>query len=318
VSAGPVGRAARLRARLGVQAMLAGWELLKWLPGPVADRLGRLGGAVAYRRDARRRDALRANLARVRPDLGPAALEDLVRRGFDSYGRYYVEAFRMERLDKADIIRSFQFDGVEAMDEPLSRGQGVVAAIPHLGNWDVGGAWLGAKGYPAMAVAERLRPAELFDRFLRYRTAVGLEIVPADPGPGTLKALSSGLKAGKVVCLVADRDLGRRGIEVTMFGARTTLPAGPASLALRTGSVLMPAAVYQEGPGRWRAVSHGAVQFEPTGDTRADMVAMTRLLAVEFERLISAAPEQWHVLSPFWPDNSAPAETAVEQEVIGG
>jgi lauroyl/myristoyl acyltransferase len=290
------------RASLGLRAWLAAWEAVKLLPEPLAYALGRVGGAVAYRRDERRRANLRANLRQVvGPDVGEEALERLVRQGFASYARYWVEAFRLERLARAEVLQRFRFDGVEHLEREVASGRGVICAVPHIGNWDVGGSWLAARGFRAVAVAERLHPPELFERFRRYREALGLEIVPFDEGPGMLRQLVAALRDGKVVCLVSDRDLGRRGIPVTMFRRGVTLPAGPAALALRTGAALLPAAVYQEGPGRWRARTFGTIAFQPTGDQRADTVALTERLAVEFERLIGAAPEQWHVLVPFWP-----------------
>ena len=301
----------RKRPSARLRAWFAAWELVKALPEPLAYGLGRLGGEIAYRRDERRRANLRANLRQVLgPEVGPEQLERSVRRGFASYARYWIEAFRLERLSRAEVLERFRFDGVEHLEQAVASGRGVVAAVPHIGNWDVGGSWLAARGFRAVAVAERLRPPELFERFLRYRRALGLEIVPYDEGPGTLRQLVAALRDGKVVCLVSDRDLGRRGIPVTMFGRQVTLPAGPAALALRTGAALLPAAVYQEGPGRWRARTAGTIELEPSGDQRADTAELTRRLAAEFERLIAAAPEQWHVLVPFWPEPSAVPQSA--------
>lgn len=308
----------RRAGSLGLRAWLAAWEVIKLLPEPLAYGLGRAGGRLAYRRDERRRDNLRANLRQVLgPDVGDEALERAVRRGFASYAQYWIEAFRLERLSRTEVLERFKFDGVEHLERAVASGRGVVAAVPHIGNWDVGGSWMAARGFRAVAVAERLRPAELFDRFLRYRQALGLEIVPFDEGPGLLRQLVAALRDGKVVALVADRDLGGRGVPVTMFGRQVTLPAGPAALALRTGAALLPAAVYQEGPGRWRARTRGTIEFEPTGDQRADTAELTRLLAAEFERLIAAAPEQWHVLVPFWPPGpeAGPAR-AVPQTIL--
>jgi KDO2-lipid IV(A) lauroyltransferase len=285
-----------------VRLWLAGWAIVKWLPEPVAHGLGRIGGAVAYRRDTRRRGNLRANLRQVvGPEVSDAELERLVRRGFASYAQYWVEAFRLERLTARQVRKRFHFEGVEHLEKCWAEGRGIVAAVPHLGNWDVGGAFLAARGIPGVAVVERLKPVELFDRFARYREALGLEIIPSDDGAKAIRRLVECLREGKTVALVADRDLGRRGIPVTLFGRPATMPGGPASLALRTGSALIPAAVYQIRPGRWRALTRGPIEITPTGDTRADTAELTRKLAVEFEYLIGLAPEQWHVLVPFWP-----------------
>jgi KDO2-lipid IV(A) lauroyltransferase len=281
---------------------LAAWKLVRRLPEPVAYGLGRAGGRAFYRLDAGRRQALRANLRHV---LGravtPAELEAVVRRGFASYGRYWVEAFRLEDLPAAEIRRRLTLEGREHLDAAVAAGRGTIFASPHLGNWDAGGAWLAASGYPATAVVERLRPAELYERFAAYRRGLGLELLPLDDGSETMRGVLRALRAGRVVGLVCDRDLTGGGLPVRLFGAATVMPGGPASLALRTGATLLPCAVYQDRRrGHWHAVIRPPLRPEPSGDSRADVQALTQRLADEFERLVARAPDQWHVLSHHW------------------
>jgi lauroyl/myristoyl acyltransferase len=281
---------------------LAAWKLVRRLPEPVAYALGRAGGRAYYRLDAGRREALRGNLRHVLgPAVPPAELEAVVRRGFATYGRYWVEAFRLEDLPPEEIRNRLHLEGREHLDAAVAAGRGTIFASPHVGNWDAGGAWLAASGYPATAVVERLRPAELYERFAAYRRALGLELLPLDDGPETLRGTLRALRAGRVVCLVCDRDLTGGGLPVRLFGAATVMPGGPASLALRTGAALLPCAVYQDRrPGHWRAVIRPPLRPEPSGDPRADARALTQRLADEFEALIARAPDQWHVLSHFW------------------
>ena len=286
---------------------LVAWKVVRRLPAPVAFALGRAGGRVFHRLDRDRRDALTANLAQV---LGPAAgrreLERAVRRGFASYGRYWVEAFRLEDLTPADIRRRLRIEGREHIDTALAAGRGAIFASPHLGNWDAGGAWLAASGYPATAVVERLRPEELYERFARYRRTLGLELLPLDDGAETLRGIIRALRAGRLACLVCDRDLTGGGVPVRLFGAAAVMPGGPAAIALRTGAPLLPCAVYHDRrPGRWRAVVHPALEPEPSGDIRRDTLALTQRLAGEFERLIAADPVQWHVLSRYFLSTAA-------------
>jgi lauroyl/myristoyl acyltransferase len=281
---------------------LAAWKLVRWLPEPVAYALGRAGGRAYHRLDAGRREALRANLRVV---LGPAVpraeLEAVVRRGFATYGRYWVEAFRLEDLPPEEIRNRLRLEGREHLDAAVAAGRGTIFASPHVGNWDAGGAWLAASGYPATAVVERLRPVELYERFAAYRRALGLELLPLDDGPETLRGTMRALRAGRVVCLVCDRDLTGGGLPVRLFGAATVMPGGPASLTLRAGAALLPCAVYQDRrPGHWRAVIRPPLRVEPSGDPRADARALTQRLADEFQELIARAPDQWHVLSRFW------------------
>jgi KDO2-lipid IV(A) lauroyltransferase len=107
------------------------------------------------------------------------------------------------------------------------------------------------------------------------------------------------------VCLLCDRDLGGDGIEVEFFGERTTLPAGPATLALRTEAPLLPAAVYFGPQGGHHAVVMPPVPSSREGRLRDDVERVTQELAHRFEELIRAAPEQWHLLQPNWPSDHA-------------
>jgi lauroyl/myristoyl acyltransferase len=287
---------------------LTAWRVVRRLPEPVAMSLGTVGGLLYYRFDRHRREVLRDNLRRVLgPSATPAELERVVRRGFALYGRYWGEAFRLENLSQEDIRRRMSIEGREHLDAALGEGRGVILAVPHLGNWDVGAAWVVAEGYQLTTVVERLKPAELFDRFVAYRRAFGIEILPLDNGSESMRGLLRALRAGRVVALVCDRDLTGHGLPVRMFGATATMPGGPAALAIKTGASLLPSGVFHDRKGgRWVSVVRPAIRVEPSGDQRADVLALTQRLAEEFERLISRAPEQWHMLSRYWREAPSP------------
>ena len=150
------------------------------------------------------------------------------------------------------------------------------------------------------AVAEALEPPELFTWFTDLRQSLGMNVVPLGPGAGP--AVMRAIKDQDVVCLLCDRFLDGAAVEVEFFGERTKLPAGPATLALRTGAPLLPTAVYFRGDSH-----HGVVQppipATREGSLRADVQRVTQLLANELERLIRLAPEQWHLLQPNWPSD---------------
>ncbi len=108
------------------------------------------------------------------------------------------------------------------------------------------------------------------------------------------------------------RNLVGNGIEVEFFGERTTLPGGPATLALRTGASILPTAVYS-GPGK----NHTALILDPipaerTGRLRQDVTRITQLLARALEELIRRAPDQWHLFQPNWPSDLLPAVDGLE------
>ncbi len=235
--------------------------------------------------------------------LGGADLDQAVIGAFDSYARYWLEMFRLPHEATRAIERHFTVDGYEHIENAFATGKGAIAALPHLGGWEWAGAWMAkVKGQRMLVVVEPVEPRELFEWFVDVRSAMGMEVVAL--GDDTAARVTRALKDNRVVGLVSDRDLTGDGVEVEFFGERTTLPAGAATLALRTGAPILPVAVYF-GRGRRH---HGVVR--PPLDTRRgegrlrdDVERITQDLAHEFEALIRAAPEQWHLMQPNWPSD---------------
>ena len=197
------------------------------------------------------------------------------------------------------------FTGEDILAEAIAEGRGAVLALPHSGNWDHAGAWLVLRGFPFTTVAERLRPEALFDRFVAVREKVGMEVLPLTGGGRTTFAvLLQRLRAGKTLCLVADREFGESGIEVSFFGEIAMMPAGPASLALATGAALLPACLWysdEGGPGgSWCGWIREEIKPPEQGDKRAKIAAMTQALADRFAAGIAEHPQDWHMLQPLW------------------
>jgi len=224
-------------------------------------------------------------------------LERFVDRGFASYGQYWAESAKLAGLKPEKVFDRFIIgEGLEHLREAKARGNGIVIALPHIGSWEWGGSFLNSLGLGMLAVAEELEPRELFEFFKQRREQIGIRIEPLDNHAGTL--LLNELKNGGVVGLLCDRDIQGNGIEVEFFSERVTIPAGPATLALRTGATLVAAACYS-GPGRDHfAVITPPIPAERLGRLRDDVERVTQAVAVELEGLIRRAPEQWHVLQP--------------------
>ena len=251
------------------------------------------------------RATVAANLSRVigRPP-DSAVVQAAVREAFALYGRYWYDTFRLLVMPPSEIRKRFVIEDVENLDEGLERGRGAITALPHVGNWDAAGNYMAVAGYKLCAVAEELRPRQVFEQFLRHREALGMRIVPLMSDKRVGFELARLLAEGSVVALVADRDLTGRGVDVEMFGATRKLPAGPALLSLRTGAPLYACSVYTTDDG-WVCRIGSPLEIERTGNTRADVTALTRMLAERFERIIAAKPVDWHMFQPAWPDASA-------------
>jgi lauroyl/myristoyl acyltransferase len=300
--------ARRAEERLADTLYAVGWSTLKRLPEPVAVRLGRTIADLAWRKQGTGVRRLESNLARVVPDAGPEELAELCRSGMHSYMRYWMESFRLPVWSAEQVKNSFDPENVHHLMDGLASDRGLVLALPHQGNWDLAGAWVTTKlETPFTTVMQRLRPESLYDRFVAYRAGLGMEVLPHDGG-SAFGILARRLRAGGLVCLVADRDLSASGIEVTFFGERTRMPAGPALLAQQTGALLMPVSLWYDDSPVMKGRVHPPIQVPSAGNRLEKTAVMTQALADAFAAGIADHPEDWHMLQPLWLADLDPAK----------
>ncbi|MFT4043493.1 MAG: phosphatidylinositol mannoside acyltransferase [Gordonia sp. (in: high G+C Gram-positive bacteria)] len=275
----------------------AGWAGVRHLPDRWARAAFERAGAYVGHRNGGP-DQLRRNLARVLGTPPAQVPDDLVAAAMASYARYWYEAFRLPAMNFAEAAASVLFDDEDyaRYDRAYHSGRGVIFALPHAGNWDMAGVWLiQHTGKSFSTVAERLKPESLFEQFVSYRETLGFEIFALTGGEQPpFGRLADRLRAGGVVCLLAERDLTSHGVPVTFFGEPTRMPAGPARLAIETGAVLLPVQhVFLPG-GTSRIITS-----EPV-DVSVGVAGATQALADAFAVNIAAHPADWHMLQPLW------------------
>jgi KDO2-lipid IV(A) lauroyltransferase len=304
------------RARL----QAAGYGLIATLattfPESLLRPVFRFGADIAWRRRGRGVRQLERNLRRVvGPDVPDDEIAALARAAMRSYARYWLEFFRLPVLRRERIVGRMSVAGKERLDAVMAAGRGAILALPHSGNWDHAGAWVALQGYPFATVAERLKPESLFDRFVAVRERLGMEVIALTGGRNAFAVLLDRLRAGKLVCLVTERDIAASGVEVEFFGEKTTMPAGPAALAVATGAALLPVGTWvteDGGPGGgWGGVIHPEVAPPAGVSRRAQIAAMTQAMADAFVSDIAAHPRDWHMLQPLWPADRAARRTEV-------
>jgi phosphatidylinositol dimannoside acyltransferase len=287
-----------------LHAFRAGSALSRAVPGPVADIAARAIGTAVAPLAGDRRAQVERNLRRVHgADFGGWRLQRAVAATFESYARYWIESFRLpgktpEQLDAGIQVPAFHLVE-EALDE---HGKGAILALPHLGGWEWAGFWVATVAKrPITVVVEALEPRDLYEWFVALRESFGMHVIPL--GPSAAGEVLAALRANHVVCLLCDRDIAGGGVEVEFLGERTTLPAGPATLGLRTGAPLFPTAVYYAGERGRLGVIRPPLDLTRTGRLRDDVGRVTQALADELGDLIRQAPEQWHLLQPNWPSD---------------
>ncbi|MGV0634098.1 phosphatidylinositol mannoside acyltransferase [Mycolicibacillus trivialis] len=273
-----------------------GWMMVRTMPEFAARTMFDAGALYAAR--GRGPDQLRRNLARV---LGVPPAEvpgSLMRASLASYARYWREAFRLPVMDHRKLAARLDSSvaGQHHLDAALASGRGAVVAVPHSGNWDMAGVWVAQTHGSLTTVVERLKPESLYQRFVDFRESLGFEILPHKGGERPpFEVCAERLRENRVVCLMADRDLTRRGVPVDFFGEPTRMPAGPAKLALETGATLLPGHCWFDGPDGW------GFQVCPQVDTGSgDVGAITQAVADRFAVNIAEHPADWHMLQPQW------------------
>ena len=279
-----------LIVRLGVGVV--GLLSARW-----ARRLGEFGGLIWYFFGGARRRMARRHMQRV---FGADAnLRRSTRQVFKSYGRYWAETLWARPRRIPDVDASLEVTGLEYLRDAAHTGTGVIIAVPHLGNWEPAALSGRRAGIEILAVAEKLRNPRLTKWFTSLRNQFGITIVLA--GRGSMRGIEAGIARGAAVCLLCDRDLSGKGLKTEFFGEETTLPAGPAALALRTGAPLLLGAGYFTPNGHHLVLER--LELPPEAKESAQV---TKLIALGLERLIRRAPEQWHLLQPNWPSDRMP------------
>ena len=294
-----------LKDILSAQLYLIGWKIVQILPEKVAYRLFEKLGKVFYNRNGKSVRRLRSNLQVVSPALSTKELEEIVIRGISSYFRYWCDTFRFPGWSIEKIKNTVKVSNEHLLKDPVAAGTGVIVALPHSGNWDHAGAYFCAQGIPLVSVAERLKPEKLFQKFLTYRRAIGMEILPLDGN--TLPTLSDRLNEGKLIALVADRDFSKSGVEVDFFSKKAKMPIGPAVLSLRTGAPLITAQV-SYNPTGIQIDFLGPLTPRIQGSLEDRAKDLVQQCADNFEKGISKNPADWHMLQMIW----------IESEVSNG
>jgi phosphatidylinositol dimannoside acyltransferase len=293
---------ARARARAVDLGYAAGWGALKSVPPGVSARAFRAGADLAAARNGAGVRQLRKNLRRVAgPDTSESALDELVGDALRSYARYWLETFRLPKMDHGDVVARVDAnaEGSEHLDAAMAAGRGAIIVLPHMGNWDVSGLWFVDRGSPFTTVAERLEPASLYDRFVAYREGLGMEVLALTGGERSpMDVLAERLRAGRAICLVADRDLSRNGVDVQFFGETARMPGGPAMLAARTGAPVLPVGLWFTADG-WGHRVNPPIEL-PGGRLSERVRAGTQAVADAFAGEIAAHPADWHMLQPLW------------------
>ncbi len=278
---------------------LFAWKLIAVLPEKSAYKLADYVSDRIYKKNGKGIKRLRGNYGRVMPEYSSQKLEELTKLGMRSYLRYWFDTFRLSKWSKNRIISTTQVIRENLLRDPIQSKQGCIVALPHAGNWDHAAAYFCSTGITLTAVVEKLKPEAIFKKFLAYRQSIGIEAISHKEKP--IPILTQRLQAGKLIALVADRDMSRNGIEVNFFGKTSKMPSGPAILAIKTGAPLITAYV-RYTPGGIEIIFDETLKPTNSGSEEEQIKIITQSMADNFAKRIKENPVDWHMLQRIWVD----------------
>ena len=278
---------------------LFAWKVIGILPEKTAYQLANFVSDQILRKNGKGIQRLRSNYKRVVPSISNSALEALTKEGMRSYLRYWFDTFRLNKWSKSRIIETTFVVRENLLRDPIETKKGCIIALPHAGNWDHAAAYFCSTGIPITAVVERLKPEAIFKKFLAYRQSIGIEAI--SHREKTIPILMERLNQGKLVALVADRDMSRNGIEVNFLGGIAKMPAGPAILAIKSGSPLVTAYIRYLDEGI-EITFDETIKLPISGSEDEQVRIVTQSMADNFAKRIQDSPVDWHMLQRIWVD----------------
>jgi KDO2-lipid IV(A) lauroyltransferase len=278
---------------------LFAWKVIGVLPEKSAYKLANLVSDQIFIKNGKGVKRLRSNYKRVMPNISERELEKLTKDGMRSYLRYWFDTFRLNKWSKSRIIETTFVVRENLLRDPIETKEGCIIALPHAGNWDHAAAYFCSTGIPITAVVEKLKPEAIFKKFLAYRQSIGIEAISHKER--TIPILMERLNQGKLIALVADRDMSRNGIEVNFLGGIAKMPAGPAILTIKTGSPLVTAYIRYLNNGIELTFDE-TIKLPVAGTEEEQIKIVTQSMADNFAKRIKDSPVDWHMLQRIWVD----------------
>ena len=274
-----------------LRAVVSTLGALDW---ETAGNIGARIGALGYRPLGIRRGVVERQIAAAFPGLAEADVRRIALGAYENLGRSSIEAAILPRLGPNAVLDKFEgADDYDIVEEARSKGRGLIFVTGHLGNWELAGAYVAARGIPLDAIARRMKNP-LFDRYLtETRSQIGMHVVHDSEA---VRRTPRSLREGRAVAFLSDQGvLGLASTFVPFFGRPAKTPRGPAVFALRLDVPVVFGAAVRQPSGKYRLVFE-RVAVEDTGDRDRDVDAIVARYTAALERWVRRYPEQyfWH------------------------
>jgi KDO2-lipid IV(A) lauroyltransferase len=295
-----VKRRSDLPLYLGLRAMTAA---VRVMPRAAALAAGAALGRAALGLGLRRA-VVDGNLARAFPQLAAAARAGIARDVYAHFGRASVDSLLMSARGPAALLPLVDGgDVVRLIDERLPRGRGVILLTGHVGNWELAGAYLAARGYPLAAVVKPPANPYVAAHAERTRVRLGIETILMHEAVARVPEV---LRAGKLVALVADQGAIRSGVWAPFFGVPTQMPVGPGLFAARSGAPVLFGALLAAAGGRYQLLGE-VLEDHPEGDAKPLAQRIAERFLARLEAVVRDAPAQYLWTHRLWKRQPAPS-----------
>jgi lauroyl/myristoyl acyltransferase len=288
--------------------------MIQWvmerLPRRLAYALAIVIARFAYIFAGRARRTLQENLRAALPEVSDRELRLISWNNFRNHSKAYADLMRLPSARVEDLGPLLHVEGIEHLESARAHGRGVLVVSAHMGSWEVAAAIWSATIAPVSLFAEELEPREMYDWYRRTRARLGISVLPLSRAG--LKQVVRALEAEEMVVTAIDRDVLGTGILVDFFGRPAHIPDGPAAIALRKGTPLLPVCVYRLPDDTYQAVGYPPIIAEATGDRQRDLRQVMQKLVAHLEEIIRAHPDQWHMPHPIWESANYAAEATVK------
>ena len=273
-------------------------SIVERLPRAWAYALAVVAARIAWQFAPLARPRLEYNLKVACPELTADELKRLSKLNFRNHAKAYADLMQLPRTRVGEMRPLLKVIGMEHLERARALGKGALVVSAHMGSYEVVAAIWSATLTPVSFFAEELEPRALFEWYRETRARLGISVLTLDVAG--LRRVTHALRDNEMVVTAIDRDITGTGRKLPFFGRPAPIPIGPAQIALRMGTPLLPACVYRLSDDSYIAEAGPLVIAERTGDDDADEARVTLELLRPIEDFIRRHPEQWHVPHRIW------------------
>lgn len=224
-------------------------------------------------------------------------IDKTARGSLRNYAKYLVDFARFPTMTPEEIERRVILHGWDNLEDALAEGKGVILILSHLGNWDLEGAAIALRQYPINVFAKKYTPAGLNRFYRERRIGKGMKVITNEDG---VRAMIQALHRNELLALLVDRPSPQNGVAVRFFNDTAQVARGPATLSLKTGARLVPTSSIRLPDNRLLVHIDRHIHFEPSGELKKDIQALTQRAFSSLEQRLSQHPDQWYILNRMW------------------